>query len=482
MSKIKFNMELISNKSNNPVTSTEYIKHGDKWLDSVLNNVDSAIVTPEEYGANGNGTTDDTAAVQSAVNQGGTVVLNGKYKITSPISITKSYTLICGTGTLYGDLTADGAILKCHSDNVNPVQVDHVTIRDISIVQNPSNTKKHTGISFSHEITTTVSNYGFMDILIDGVSIEGLTHRGIQIHGGSYTQTNMVRPYVTMQNCYISRCGGIGICQSKVITKIIGCTVRLSGQENITIDNGCWQCIVANCTLHLAQGGCGNIGIDQCDRCVITGNHIVNFDYDATSSDDADNSIRLNCHTGNVTGLVCTNNTFIGGKYGIWIGSSAKGYKGSGIFNDNAFISIGVSDFKFDNVNWSIIKGNSYNKVVNDEFKPVISVLNTDVPVTVPLSECVQEGFTLENTSEVDNKVVITERDIFVTTKFFRVGKAAGDKPFKLPITMRSGVDHLFQDGHEVCLRTNGDIQLYGDYVNMSDEDLVEFSVYIPRI
>lgn len=443
--------------------------------------VNTSVLTPEAYGAVGDGVTDDTTAVQSAISQGGTIVFNKKYRVTSPINITKSYTTISGTGTIYGDLTADGVILKCHSDNVNPVQVDHVTIRDISITQNSSNTKKHTGISFSHEITTTVTNYGFMDILIDGINIEGLTHRGIQIHGGSYTQTNMVRPYVTMQNCYISRCGGIGICQSKVITKIIGCTVRLSGQENITIDNGCWQCIVANCTLHLAQGGCGNIGIDQCDRCVITGNHIVNFDYDASTSDDADNGIRLNCHTGAVTSLIVSNNTIIGGKYGIWIGSSEKNFKGGGIFNDNAFISIGVSDFKFDNTSWSIVKGNSHNKFVNSEFKSAISVLNTDVPVTIPLSECVQSGFTLEGTSGVDNKVVITERDIYISTKFTHAGKTSGDTPFKLPITIREAVDHLMQDGHEVCLRTNGDIQLYGDYVNMEDDDLVEFSVYIPR-
>ncbi len=40
MSKIKSNYEIISDKANDvPVTSTEYIKHGDKWLDETINGI-----------------------------------------------------------------------------------------------------------------------------------------------------------------------------------------------------------------------------------------------------------------------------------------------------------------------------------------------------------------------------------------------------------------------------------------------------------
>lgn len=450
----------------------------EKWNTAT---VISMFTAPEKHGAVGDGIADDTNAVQAAINEGGTIILSQKYRVTKTINITKSYTTIQGTGMIYGDLTTDGVILSGYSANVSPVQIDHVTIRDISITQNSANARKHTGISFSHEIQTSVSSYGFMDILIDGVSIEGLTNRGIQIHGGTYQQTGMTRPYVTMQNCYISRCGGIGICQSKVITKIIACTVRLSGLENITIDNGCWQCIVADCTLHLANGGCGNIGIDQCDRCVIIGNHIVNFDYSASSSNDYDNAIRLNCHTGNVTGLIFSNNTIVGGKHGVWIGSSDHNFSGSGTFNNNTFINVGVSDFVFDKAGKCIIKGNNHSKFVNDEWKKAISVIDSDVPVTVPLSECVNDGFSLEG-GEIDNKAVITGNYVNLTTKFMHSGKTAGDTPFSLPITNKIGTDSLFQDGHEVCMRLSGAIQIYGDYINMDDDDLVEFSVTLPRI
>ena len=37
MSKLNSNYELISNKEQNPVTSTPYIKHNGQWLDAVIN-------------------------------------------------------------------------------------------------------------------------------------------------------------------------------------------------------------------------------------------------------------------------------------------------------------------------------------------------------------------------------------------------------------------------------------------------------------
>lgn len=55
-------------------------------------------VTPEEFGAAGDGTTDDTAAVQAAVDSGMTVKLTKQYLITAPVRITRDHTIIEGTG------------------------------------------------------------------------------------------------------------------------------------------------------------------------------------------------------------------------------------------------------------------------------------------------------------------------------------------------------------------------------------------------
>ena len=103
--------------TNTPITNTEYWA---KWNDpnaqvellqqtvSTFNdridaNTDSintintnlskyiTFVTPEQYGAKGDGNTDDTIALQNAINSGKTVVGNGVYKCTSKIIFNKSY-------------------------------------------------------------------------------------------------------------------------------------------------------------------------------------------------------------------------------------------------------------------------------------------------------------------------------------------------------------------------------------------------------
>lgn len=88
MSQLKTNYEIISDKSKNPVTNSEYIKHGDKWLDEVIDGV-SNFVTPEMFGAVGDGVTDDTEAVQSAFNSGKNVYFSSdKYYLSENIDTT----------------------------------------------------------------------------------------------------------------------------------------------------------------------------------------------------------------------------------------------------------------------------------------------------------------------------------------------------------------------------------------------------------
>lgn len=43
MPKLMTNHEIISDKAKNPVTSTDYIKHGDKWLGTALTEVETAL-------------------------------------------------------------------------------------------------------------------------------------------------------------------------------------------------------------------------------------------------------------------------------------------------------------------------------------------------------------------------------------------------------------------------------------------------------
>lgn len=68
-----------------------------EWVAANVPAGDTAFATPESYGAVGNGTTNDAAAIQAAVNSGKPVLLSKTYLVTSSISL-PSNTAIYGSG------------------------------------------------------------------------------------------------------------------------------------------------------------------------------------------------------------------------------------------------------------------------------------------------------------------------------------------------------------------------------------------------
>lgn len=104
------------------------------------------FVTPQMYGAAGNGTTDDTSALSSALNSGYPVFLHGKFRITSKITITLSSSL--RTLTIYGsgfqnaqiivDFTTDNAFVVDYGSVQSPWGgvTNSVQLRDFTVVPN----------------------------------------------------------------------------------------------------------------------------------------------------------------------------------------------------------------------------------------------------------------------------------------------------------------------------------------------------------
>lgn len=311
------------------------------------NLLDIGYSTPEMFGAVGDGVADDTSAVRSAINQGGIVILNGIYRCTSTIIISKSNTYIDGTGTLYGDFTTDGSVIG--------VWLTDSTVRDCLRIKNitlkSENTAVHNGIIYWKP---SAGDDIYTDILIDGIHIDSVSGNGIHLHGGGSNSDGNARLHFNILNCYIANVGKVGICQSCVSSRIQKCLIIGSALENITIDNGCRRAIVSDNILIGAKGGVGNIGVDECTDSIIANNQIVNTDYQSYSS-EYNCGIGCQCNTGDDKGLIVSGNTIINGRYGVRLGGT---YKAGGIFTNNVFENIDSDIFKQINVGELITENN----------------------------------------------------------------------------------------------------------------------------
>ena len=107
----------------------------------------TGYITPEHYGAAGDGSTDDTAAVTAALNSGFPVRLLSPYKITSAITISlasREGINVIGTGSnsrlLLTTTTARLEINNIDPDNPVGTSIDQVVLRDFTIVPNLATT------------------------------------------------------------------------------------------------------------------------------------------------------------------------------------------------------------------------------------------------------------------------------------------------------------------------------------------------------
>jgi hypothetical protein len=144
-------------------------------------------ITPQDYGATGNGTTDDTAAIQAALNaastNGSTVLFPaGSYLITSPLSVSVTGTVVAGVG--WGSqILFDGNVAATALTSATGIRFH---ARDLRITQ--TNTS-HFGTAL--DISNSTSGV-YERLLIDhsGTGVSALT--GIKI-GGSGCFYNQVR-------------------------------------------------------------------------------------------------------------------------------------------------------------------------------------------------------------------------------------------------------------------------------------------------
>lgn len=167
--------------------------------------VPTASVSVTDFGAVGDGVTDDTAAIQTAVNSVFAVFFPaGTYKVTSPITL-RSNNYLYGEGAvsvvLYtGTATSKGAF---YADSLSDTTyVENLTIRDLKVLGQVAS------LGFS-EFIHLISLHGVRNCLIDNCVIEGFRGDGICIGSGmndnpapnNFTERHNVD--VTVTNCYI---------------------------------------------------------------------------------------------------------------------------------------------------------------------------------------------------------------------------------------------------------------------------------------
>lgn len=147
-------------------------------IETGLRNTASIAYNVIDYGATGNGTTDDTSSIQAAINAipitGGVLFFPpGVYKLTSALTI-KSYTILVGAGPNTSILNQTSTT----AHGVVGVDLTHVGMRDLRITGPGAYTGSGSGVSFTLSGTggnatfyVTISNVYEENFGTDGIAI-----------------------------------------------------------------------------------------------------------------------------------------------------------------------------------------------------------------------------------------------------------------------------------------------------------------------
>jgi hypothetical protein len=226
------------------------------WVDApatMLSQAALAVANVKLHGAVGNGTTDDSAAIQAAINTGLPVHFPAAtYAIGTGLTVSNNGQSLEGPKGAVIQLTAGVDALTVTGNGCQ--------IRGLTIDGN--------GHGGSGLVVKGADNY------IDGVESYGNAGHGICLDGQSTTcQFNQIHA------CYAHDNGAIGISQNHVCDSIISdCHSDHNAYEGITVDNQSYRCLISNCNLNAncQGGGVGGIGLDEGDltrisNCIIQG-------------------------------------------------------------------------------------------------------------------------------------------------------------------------------------------------------------------
>lgn len=353
-------------------------------------------VSVKDFGAIGDGVTDDTAAIQDAIDyigSDGTLEFpDGTYKVTATLTLS-------GNGVwLQGSLNS--FIKRYGAFEILEVTGNYNKISDM---QFSGNKASYPFPTYPRSAILMVSG-DFNSIT--GCQIEDSNSHGILFRTGGAPQFNLV------ENNIVLNCEEIGIAHDGgTDNRILGNHVSGCGYEGITLDQSSYRCIVdsnrlnANCL----NGGVGSIGVDWTDLCVISNNVITDS--------GAINAITFQNNLGPSNNNVISGNVFDGNPaYAIELKTNTGGSCAGNVISGNMFRTAGsikidagcqdnVLSGNFYDV-FPVIDPDSYNRIDNGlvSFLAQNTVARTNVTgngtaYVVPFNNIAQERFTVSTGS-----------------------------------------------------------------------------------
>ena len=163
----------------------------EKTVDEKINDAYRAIIESRDYvnvkqfGAIGDGVSDDTSAINEAVRSGRIIFFPaGTYRTTDRIQIADSHKYLIGDpgAKIYGDGNHSIIAGDVHVADADSVYLHDITIDGLELYSNGPTTGSGYGISFvQHYPITRVAMY---DITIKRCNIHNIGYRGINLYGG----------------------------------------------------------------------------------------------------------------------------------------------------------------------------------------------------------------------------------------------------------------------------------------------------------
>lgn len=185
------------------------------------------FVTVEDYGAVGDGSTDDTAAIQAAINgltSGQTLVFDRNYKVNGSLTLTsKTRVRLTGKGKVFLSGAASSSYIFQLVGTCDDVEIDHLTLVG-------DNNSGYTQTAIGCNSGQTISNTRFHDLNISNINV-GISHNANL--SGSWTGGLCYNN--TLDNCLGTVSGsGYGIQMAKATRiKVYGNTINNSGRHSI---------------------------------------------------------------------------------------------------------------------------------------------------------------------------------------------------------------------------------------------------------